>query len=60
MFSKSYEQSPLRNDPNSQSNNQVRPISHEEQARMTKSTSSWCYQFSLLAHRNFVNLMRLP
>lgn len=27
---------------------------------MTKSTSSWCYQFSLLAQRNFVNIMRLP
>lgn len=60
MFSQNYEGSALRNDPNSLGNNQVRPITQEEQTRMTRSNSSWCYQFSLLAQRNFINIMRLP
>jgi len=25
-----------------------------------RSDASWCYQFDLLARRNFLNLMRLP
>jgi hypothetical protein len=27
---------------------------------MMTSDASWCYQFDLLAKRNFLNLMRLP
>lgn len=27
---------------------------------MSQSASSWCYQFGLLARRNFLNLLRLP
>lgn len=59
QFSQNYEASALRNDPNS-TEKSVRPISKEEQDRMTRSNSSWCYQFTLLAQRNFINIMRLP
>ena len=42
-FSDNYQKSDLYNDPNSSNNTQVLPISKEEQIRMSKSTSSWCY-----------------
>jgi len=36
------------------------PISQESMDSMMRSDASWCYQFDLLARRNFLNLMRLP
>ena len=59
-FSENYTNSPLYNNPNAFKDYHVRPISKEEQNRMSRSASSWCYQFSLLAKRNFLNLLRLP
>lgn len=38
----------------------VRRITKEEQERFAKSASTWCYQFTMLAKRNFLNMNRLP
>jgi len=60
MFSDNYEKSELRNDPEAVANKQIAPITQAEQERINSSNSSWCYQFRLLAQRNFLNIMRLP
>ena len=56
-FSKSYQQSNLRNDPNLVDPNVVALQVNDDQL---KQQASWCYQFQLLANRNFLNMMRLP
>lgn len=55
-----YEKSELYCDPDSKTNTMVRRISKEEQERFAKQASSWCYQFTMLANRNFLNMFRLP
>ena len=55
-----YEKSELRCDPDQPMNQLARRITKEEQERFSKSASSWCYQFQMLGHRNFLNMMRLP
>lgn len=51
-------ESPLKND--SKALEQIEPISAEQSASINSQNASWCYQFQLLAQRNFLNLTRLP
>jgi len=58
MFSRAYENSQLKNDPDVVDGSVV-PLSSTDQAHLS-SDAGWFYQFSLLAQRNFLNIMRLP
>jgi len=55
FFDDNYNRSTLQNNPD---------ITHEDIRPVVKSDvvtqTSWCYQFNLLAKRNFLNLVRLP
>ena len=56
-FCDNYKKSHLVNDPNNVDPS-VRALKDNDPSN--KQTSSWCYQFQLLAKRNFLNLTRLP
>ena len=58
FFSNSYLNSQLVNNPKDWAN--VQPISAEQSASINSQNASWCYQFQLLARRNFLNITRLP
>jgi hypothetical protein len=49
--------SDLKNDPAAKDASAVPLAIDDEQLRQQ---ASWCYQFKLLAERNFLNMVRLP
>ena len=55
-FSTSYEKSELKNDP-TERDPQAAALTGDS---ALKQAASWCYQFRLLAERNFLNMIRLP
>merc|ERR1712127_365200 len=56
-FHDSYEASELRNDPDVKHPDCI-PITGDEEA--ISVVTPWCYQYKLLATRNFLNVVRLP
>jgi hypothetical protein len=56
-FDLKYTQSELKNDPNDY-DPQCIPLTGEEEA--IEVVTPWCYQWKLLATRNFLNVIRLP
>lgn len=56
-FDLKYMQSELKNDPNDY-DPQCIPLTGEEEA--IEVVTPWCYQWKLLATRNFLNVIRLP
>lgn len=57
FFDSSYEASELRNDA-TQTHPECLPITGNEEA--IGVVTPWCYQYKLLATRNFLNIIRLP
>ena len=57
FFSDSYQNSHLKNDP-TERDLSAKPLQVSDD--QLKQQASWCYQFKLLAQRNFLNIIRLP
>lgn len=57
FFSSSYLKSELKNDSKAR-DPRARELGSDDSAAQVKA--SWCYQFNLLAQRNFLNTVRLP
>ena len=60
FFSRNYAASDLFNDADKARNSSIHGISEEMSLAISSQAAGWCYQFNLLAKRNFLNLVRLP